>query len=190
MDDREYQALRLYGLECQMQRGEHLQAGGEAILREYRSLKASHGKGLRRGKRDHSEVDRAMLEHLASQPCQACGGELKQTRSGSLRARCLACDERWDFQPADTNHVDPVDQSLYCRECSVLFSHSKNDIRQDSGCGLCLLCLESINVELLEGEALERKQLWLRLNKRPSILAAPPAQPGGRAQLPGSKPEN
>lgn len=149
-DHDDYLALRLHGLECRMQRGEHLQEGGQQLVREYRKLKAAMGKGLRKPKKDHSAVDQAMAEQLPACACGVCGGVLKQTRSGSLRAVCQACGERWDFQPAEAVEpqvpADPVEVSANeCRECFVYFTPNN----PDSGCGLCVSCMDALQAELL-----------------------------------------
>lgn len=149
-DHDDYLALQLHGLECRMQRGEHLQEGGQVLVREYRKLKAALGKGLRKPKKDHSAVDQAMAEQLSGCACAACGGELKQARSGSLRAICQACGERWDFQPAEPMPpkvpTDPVEVSQNeCRECFASFDR----INPDSGCGICVRCMGDLQSELL-----------------------------------------
>lgn len=152
-DHDEYLALQLQGLECRMQRGEHLQEGGQELVREYRKVKAAMGKGVRKPKRDHSAVDKAMAEQLAGCACHSCGGALKQTRSGSLRAVCLACSERWDFEAVapeeprvQTDRVD-VD-SAHCRECYTGFQMSN----PDSGCGICVRCMGDLQAELSGSE--------------------------------------
>lgn len=149
-DDDDYLALRLHGLECRMQRGEHLQEGGQQLVREYRKLKAAQGKGLRKPKKDHSAVDQAMAEQLSACACAACGGVLKQARSGSLRAVCQACGERWDFQPAEAVApevpTDPVEVGPNeCRECFVYFTLNN----PDSGCGICVSCMGALQAELV-----------------------------------------
>lgn len=147
----DYLALQLLGLECRIQRGEHLQEGGGRLLREYRAIKAELGKGLRKPKRDHSQIDRAMAEQLAICSCQACGGALKQTRSGSLRARCLECDSRWDFQMAEAD-ASSGGSADTCRECHGYFGVQMHDLSRDSGCGICMRCMRDIQSELLGGE--------------------------------------
>ncbi len=150
-DHDEYLALQLHGLECRMQRGEHLQEGGQQLMREYRKLKAVQGSGLRKAKKDHSLVDQAMVKRLAACGCSACGGVLKQARSGSLRAICQACGERWDFQPAgaivSNVQADPIEAGPNeCRECFVPFDRHN----PDSGCGICVRCMGDLQSELLD----------------------------------------
>lgn len=152
-DHDDYLALQLHGLECRMQRGEHLQEGGQQLVREYRKLKAAQGMGLRKPKKDHSAVDQAMAEQLTACACGACGGVLKQARSGSLRAVCQACGERWDFQLAEAVApevpTDPVEVSPNeCRECHMPFSTS-GDGYADSGCGICVRCMDDLQSELM-----------------------------------------
>lgn len=153
-DQDDYLALQLYGLECRLQRGEHLQEGGQHLMREYRALKAAQGKGVRKAKRDHSAVDQSMIEQLASCACPACGGVLKQTRSGSLRARCLACDGRWDFQVAESVESSEA-SSKSCRMCHAFFGVRERDLSRDSGCGICVRCMRDIQSELLDSESAE-----------------------------------
>lgn len=147
-DHDEYLALRLQGLECRMQRGEHLQEGGAQLVREYRKLKAAQGKGLRKPKKDHSAVDQAMAAQLPACACGACGGELKQTRSGSLRAVCQTCGERWDFEPAKAPEPQALTPATECRECGSPFS-IVDDGRRDSGCGICERCMSELQSELM-----------------------------------------
>lgn len=149
-DHDDYLALRLQGLEYRMQRGEHLQEGGQQLVREYRKLKASQGKGLRKPKKDHSAVDQAMAEQLAACACGACGGALKQARSGSLRAVCQACGERWDFQAAEAVAPEKLVPATHCRECGNPVSmSSRSDMFRDSGCGICVVCMNDLQSELL-----------------------------------------
>lgn len=143
-DHDEYLALRLHGLECRMQRGEHLQEGGQQLVREYRKLKAAQGKGLRKPKKDHSAVDQAMAEQVAAFACPACGGVLRQTRSGSLRAVCTACGERCDFEPAKPSAPVKLTPATECRECFAAFSANN----PDSGCGICTYCMHDLQHEL------------------------------------------
>lgn len=144
-DSDEYLALQLYGLECRLQRGEHLQEGGEHLMGEYRKLKAAQGKGLRKPKKDHSLVDQAMAEQLAACACGACGGMLKQARSGSLRAICQACGERWDFEPAKPSEPVKLAPMTQCRECNDYFAVNN----PDSGCGICVRCMGDLQHELM-----------------------------------------
>jgi len=144
-DQDDYLALQLHGLECRMQRGEHLQEGGQNMVREYRKVKAALGKGLRKPKKDHSAVDQAMAEQLASCACEACGGVLKQARSGSLRAACQACGERWDFEPAKDPAPVKLTPTTECRECFTLFGA----LNPDSGCGICTNCMSDLQTELM-----------------------------------------
>lgn len=153
-DHDDYLALQLYGLECRLQRGEHLQEGGQQLVREYRKLKAAQGKGLRKPKKDHSAVDRAMAEQLAACACGACGGPLKQSRAGSLRAVCQACGERWDFQAAEAATEVAEVVTGECRECLAYFTPAN----PDSGCGICVGCMGDLQAELLAGESLENYQ--------------------------------
>ena len=148
-----YLALLLLCLVHRMQRGEHLQEGGQALVREYRKVKAAMGKGVRKAKPDHSAVDAAMAEQVASCDCGACGGVLKQARSGSLRAICQACAARWDFEAAASAapevQTDPVQAGTNeCRECFAFFAANN----PDSGCGICVGCMADLQSELLPPE--------------------------------------
>jgi len=148
-DQDEYLALQLYGLECRLQRGEHLQEGGQRLVREYRKLKAAQGKGLRKPKNDHTAVDQAMAEQLASCACTACGGVLKQARSGSLRAVCQACGERWDFAPAKAPEPVKLTPVTQCRECNDYFAANN----PDAGYGICVRCMSDLQAELMSPDA-------------------------------------
>lgn len=149
-DDNEYLALQLYGLECRLQRGEHLQAGGEQLMREYRRLKATQGKGLRKPKKDHSAVDQAMADQVATCTCATCGGQLKQARSGSLRAICQACGERWEFELAKAPEPQKLTPAKECRECGWSFVNHPESPKRDSGCGICVECMGDLESELLD----------------------------------------
>lgn len=149
-DQDDYLALQLYGLECRMARGEHLQQGGERLVCEYRKLKARQGRGLRKPKRDNAEIDRLMAERLPTCACEACGGGLKQARSGSLRARCIECGEGWQFELQAQQGVTAGDTS--CRDCGHLFGATLDDPSRDSGCGLCVRCMASLIAELSPSE--------------------------------------
>lgn len=148
-DHDEYLALQIHGLECRLQRGEHLEQGGAHLLGKYRKLKASQGKGLRRPKKDHSAVDQAMAEQVSLFACPACGGVLRQTRSGSLRAVCTACDERCDFAPAAPDEPVKLPAAKECRECYGHFSLNN----PDSGCGICSNCMRDLELELADPDS-------------------------------------
>lgn len=145
-DEDEYLAIQIYGLECRLQRGEHLREGGAHLMSEYRKLKAAQGKGLRKPKKDHSAVDLAMAEQVAAFACPACGGVLRQARSGSLRAVCTACDERCDFKPAKPSTPVKLAPAKECRECFAPFDR----LNPDSGCGICTRCMHDLQLELTD----------------------------------------
>lgn len=64
--------------------------GGSWIKREYAQTMRALGIAPPRRNRS-AQIDERMRQRVAEVKCGACGGELKQTRSGSTRARCAAC---------------------------------------------------------------------------------------------------
>lgn len=67
--------------------GLHLEPDGKWISKEYRQILKALGM-LPKTKRNVKGIDAAMIKRVNEVSCQKCGGQLKQTRSGSKRAQC------------------------------------------------------------------------------------------------------
>lgn len=80
--------------------GLHEEPGGKWIARDYnRILKALGLLPSKPRQNNGAAINAAMAQKLQSAKCQKCGGELKQRRSGSLRADCLGCGARYQLKP-------------------------------------------------------------------------------------------
>ncbi|WP_434340225.1 hypothetical protein [Motilimonas cestriensis] len=67
--------------------GLHHESDGKWIKAEYRRTLKALGL-LPKAKRNIAGIDAAMAKRVSEVNCQKCGGQLKQTRSGSKRAQC------------------------------------------------------------------------------------------------------
>jgi hypothetical protein len=79
--------------------GMHLEPGGSWIAADYRRVARALGYGPKRSNTAEA-INAAMAERLKVTPCPNCSGTLKQTRSGSKRAACSACQQRYQFKSA------------------------------------------------------------------------------------------
>lgn len=64
--------------------------GGAWINREYKQTMRALGIAPPRRNRA-AQINERMRQRVGEVKCQGCGGELKQTRAGSTRAKCSAC---------------------------------------------------------------------------------------------------
>lgn len=73
--------------------GLDLEPGGKWIRRDYRKIAIALGY-INPSKRTSNRpaINALMEERVQECPCKECGGELKQTRSGSMRAKCQSCE--------------------------------------------------------------------------------------------------
>ena len=96
-DDRKYLSALLVKLGDMMGDGMHLEPDGKWINAEYRRVAKALGYSM--PSRPRANNSPAINEHMAVRVkevvCKACGGELKQTRSGSTRAACTQCGNRY-----------------------------------------------------------------------------------------------
>lgn len=76
--------------------GLHLEPDGKWIAKEYRKVARALGYGVARSS-NAEEINKAMTEALKTARCRKCDGQLKQTKSGSLRAAC-ACGAKYQFK--------------------------------------------------------------------------------------------
>lgn len=77
--------------------GQHLEPGGKWIAREYRATAKALGL-LPKRKSNAESINKAVADALTKAVCLKCGGQLKQTKSGALRASCVKCGERFQFK--------------------------------------------------------------------------------------------
>lgn len=81
--------------------GMHHEPGGRWIEQDYKRVARALGYGPKR--RNNGEaIDKAMASFLAKTPCPKCSGKLQQTRSGSKRAACSACGEKFQCGSSKT----------------------------------------------------------------------------------------
>lgn len=81
--------------------GLHHEPGGKWISREYQKICKTLGylPKRKRGEatRDTATINEKMAERVSSTDCKKCGGTLQQTRSGSMRAKCLDCGGKFQL---------------------------------------------------------------------------------------------
>jgi len=87
---------RLVKLGDMMGDGLHHEPGGEWIEKEYRRAMKQAGIASPRKRSDPSSVNEFMERRVAEEKC-TCGSPLKQTRSGSFRAKCVECGKVWQL---------------------------------------------------------------------------------------------
>ena len=77
--------------------GLHHEPDGKWITKEYRKVARALGYGAPRASNAEA-INKAMAEAVEITRCRKCGGQLKQTKSGSLRAACVQCDTKYQFK--------------------------------------------------------------------------------------------
>lgn len=87
---------RLVHLGDLMGDGLHYEKGGKRISREYAKTLYALYPNLR-PKRDFSNRDKIVSKWCEANRCCLCGGELKQTRKGSLRVICKECNRKFQL---------------------------------------------------------------------------------------------
>ncbi|QUG77929.1 hypothetical protein GKQ23_13745 [Erwinia sp. E602] len=92
-EDRERLSRQLIRLGDMIGDGLHLEPDGKWISKEYRRVAKALGYELgKRPRRNNGDaINQRMAERVNEVRCQKCGGSLKQTRSGSLQAKCESC---------------------------------------------------------------------------------------------------
>lgn len=77
--------------------GLHFEPDGKWIPAEYRRV--AKALGIKMPSKPRANNSAAINEHMAQRvldvSCRECGGKLKQTRSGSTRAACTQCGNRY-----------------------------------------------------------------------------------------------
>ena len=75
--------------------GLHLEPDGKWIEREYKSVCRALGLIKNKPRQNHSpQINEFMAKRVQAVKCD-CGGNLKQTRSGSFIAKCEQCDKKY-----------------------------------------------------------------------------------------------
>lgn len=77
--------------------GLHHEPDGKWIEKEYRAVAKALGL-LPKRKSNAAAINKALADALTKVACSKCGGQLKQTKSGALRASCVKCGERFQFK--------------------------------------------------------------------------------------------
>lgn len=77
--------------------GMHHEPDGKWIEREYRAVAKALGL-LPKRKSNAEAINKALADALTKAACSKCGGQLKQTKSGALRAACVSCGARFQFK--------------------------------------------------------------------------------------------
>lgn len=97
----DYLHRQLVRLGDMMGDGLHHEPDGKWISKEYKKTLKALGIGPKR-KCFTGENNKAMQERLETIKCQKCDGDLRQTRSGSLRAKCLNCGAKYQILRRNT----------------------------------------------------------------------------------------
>lgn len=97
MSDQKFLHNQLVKLGDMMGDGLHLEPGGKWIEREYKKVAKALGYGPPRVN-NSKQINEAMAEKVKTVKCPKCSGELKQTRSGALRVKCLSCGGKFQFK--------------------------------------------------------------------------------------------
>lgn len=96
-DTKDHLHRQLIKLGDMMGDGLHLEPGGKWISAEYRRV--MRALGISAPRRNNSPaINEAMSKALESALCNKCNGQLKQTRSGSMRAKCVQCEATYQFK--------------------------------------------------------------------------------------------
>ena len=95
--DREFLINQLIKLGDMMGDGLHYEPDGAWISREYRKIfKKLYPEMF--PKKDLSKRNKSVDKWCLSHKCQLCGGDLKQTKKGSLRVICLKCNQKFQLK--------------------------------------------------------------------------------------------
>lgn len=76
--------------------GLHHEPDGKWISKEYRKVARALGYGPKKANNSEA-INERMKQRVQDVKCGKCGGELKQTRSGSKRAACVECGAKWQL---------------------------------------------------------------------------------------------
>lgn len=92
-NDKKFLYQQLIKLGDMMGDGFHLEPDGKWIEKEYKRIAKELGLIPKR-KNCNEEINGFMQKRIACEKC-SCGGELKQTRSGSFIALCKECGQKY-----------------------------------------------------------------------------------------------
>lgn len=95
-DDKQHLHRQLVKLGDMMGDGLHLEPGGKWISRDYSRVMRALGMGPARAN-NSAAINERMAKALPTMKCE-CGGALRQTRSGSMRAQCVDCRQRYQVK--------------------------------------------------------------------------------------------
>ena len=95
-DEKKRLHAQLVKLGDMMGDGLHLEPDGKWISRDYKKILRALGISAPR-RNNGGAINQAMAEALKTARC-TCGAELKQSRSGSMRADCTRCESRYQFK--------------------------------------------------------------------------------------------
>lgn len=97
--DKDFLHRQLIKLGDMMGDGLHHEPDGKWISKEYRKVARALGylPKQKRAKADVDEINKLMADRCQSVNCTKCGGFLKQTRSGSMRASCADCGGKFQL---------------------------------------------------------------------------------------------
>jgi len=76
--------------------GLHHEPDGRWISAEYKRVCKALGY-IKPKKKDSNAIDERMKQRTADVACLKCGGKLKQSRSGSMRAECQGCGSKFQL---------------------------------------------------------------------------------------------
>ncbi|WP_233979584.1 hypothetical protein [Pectobacterium versatile] len=100
--DRDFLHRQLVKLGDMIGDGLHYESDGKWIPKEYRRVAKALGYDMPATKNPHNEemtieINARMAARISEVSCKACGGELKQVRSGSMRASCKKCGAKFQL---------------------------------------------------------------------------------------------
>lgn len=68
------------------------------IIKALAKLEPEKWKGLTMLRKPSEKYDSLVADFCKNHKCKKCGGELKQTRSGSLRVICTQCNSKYQLK--------------------------------------------------------------------------------------------
>ena len=97
LHDRDYLQRQLVKLGDMMGDGLHHEPDGKWIIKEYRNICRALGytQNKKKNPANAVQINERMTIRCNEVKCIKCGGELKQTRLGSMRARCTLCGAKF-----------------------------------------------------------------------------------------------
>ena len=93
MNNKDFLYKRLELLGDMIGDGDH--ENQKQLEKEYLEVMIELGIAPSKKKLRNKMIDQKMRQREKEQPCLSCGGELKQIRSGSMKADCVDCNVRY-----------------------------------------------------------------------------------------------